>query len=34
MNPADFFMLEISAMKALTGYQTPFNASNFKQNKI
>lgn len=29
MNPADFFMLEISKLKERSGYVTPLNSDNF-----
>lgn len=33
MNPADFFMLEISAMKELQGHTTLLNVDSWKQNR-
>jgi hypothetical protein len=30
MNPADFFMLEISAMREKQGYKTPLNLQNYQ----
>jgi ATP-binding cassette subfamily G (WHITE) protein 2 len=32
MNPADFFMLEISNLKERTGYVTPLNSDNFDKH--
>ena len=34
MNPADFFMLEISAMKEQEGYKTPLNSTNYKAKEL
>ena len=31
MNPADFFMLEISKLKENSGYNTPLNRENFNK---
>lgn len=31
MNPADFFMLEISKLKENSGYITPLNSENFNK---
>jgi hypothetical protein len=32
MNPADFFMLEISKLKERSGYNTPLNSENFDKH--
>lgn len=32
MNPADFFMLEISKLKEKSGYNTPLNSKNFSKH--
>jgi hypothetical protein len=34
MNPADFFMLEISTMKELEGYVTPLNSEAFRSKQV
>jgi ABC-type multidrug transport system ATPase subunit len=32
MNPADFFMLEISSLREQSGYSTPLNSENYQKH--